>query len=81
MIYNSTRFHTSKLKRVSVLNPNLSPWAHLFSNGDASSFVEMLGMDRQTFLVLTALIYPNDQELPKTASHRSSLCNNYVKNS
>lgn len=73
MWYNSVR-NRSKLTRSAVLQPSMSPWQHLYTNGDDSSFLEMTGFNKISFMCLETCIF---EEVPvqRSAGRPRSLDN------
>ena len=57
--YNSVR-NRSKLTRSAILQPSMSPWQHLYANGDDASFLEMTGFDRESFARLENCLFDED---------------------
>ena len=71
LYYNSCR-NRHKLTRSGILRPKLSPWQHLLTNGDDQSFLEVTGFDRNSFLRLEQILYPDCEEILRRKPGRPS---------
>ena len=71
--YNSVR-NRSKLTISAILQPSMSPWQHLYANGDDTSFLEMTGFDRESFARLENCLFEEDLG-ERRAGHPCSLDN------
>lgn len=72
IIHNSQR-NRSYLHRNAIVDSYRSSWVRLFENGDNSSFVEIIGMNRQTFAMLKEILWPNVLEIHTIRRGRPSL--------
>jgi len=72
IIHNSQR-NRSYLHRNAIVDSYRSSWVRLFENGDNLSFVEIIGMNRQTFAMLKEILWPNVLEIHTIRRGRPSL--------
>ena len=71
--YNSIRTH-HYLTRTGILPTSVSPWRHLYENGDNGSFLNLTGFSRDAFEEMHDYLYENVED--RTGAGRPRLLNN-----
>ena len=56
--YSNSIRHRTYLSRSAILPPSAAPWHHLLHNGDASSFLLMMGLTQEAFVLLHDILKP-----------------------
>jgi hypothetical protein len=74
LVHNSQRTRR-KLTRSAILTVQDSPWRHVYTNGDESSFLELTGMTRQAFDHLESILFDIGREATPKRGRPSSLTN------
>ena len=64
--YNGIR-RRHRLTRSGILQPERSPWRHLYENGDEASFQNLTSFSRVVFHKFHEHMHRNDNDLPRTA--------------
>jgi hypothetical protein len=69
MYYEYIHARDRRIPRIALIDPNCSPWQHLYVAGNDQAFITFLGLDKKTFDYLVSLFEPfYDRLTPHSSS-------------